>query len=157
MPIRLPSTLDHSVRLAIIRLCAALTLLFLCGLGIRYFANDGGWAVAAWLGFIFLGLPFLLLAIRDLMLAVISGRRESFRAWLMIHICAAFAAVVGFVLAWGARASGHPKADLHQWLPLVLVGLVYAAPVFLALHSGSLSFLRVLVAPFRRGGSRERE
>lgn len=145
------------MRLAIIRLLAALTFLFLCGVGIRYFANDGGWAIAAWLGFIFLGLPFLLLAIRDMVLALVSRRGESFRSWLMLHICAAFAAVLGFLLAWGARASGHPKADLHQWLPLVLAGLVYAAPVFLALHSGSLSFLRVLIAPFRRDSNREKD
>jgi hypothetical protein len=145
------------MRLAIFRLCAALALLFLCGLGIRYFANDSSWAIAAWLGFIFFGIPLLLLAVRDLVLAFVSRRSESFRAWLMLHICAAFAATVGALLAWGARASGHPKADLHQWLPLVLVGLVYAAPIFLALHSRSLGFLRLLIAPFRRNGDRDRE
>jgi H+/Cl- antiporter ClcA len=145
------------MRLATLRLSAALVVLFLCGIGIRYFPNDNGWAVAAWLGFIFFGIPFLLLAIRDFVLAIVSRRSESFRAWLMIHICAVFAGLIGVLLAWGARASAHPKADLHQWLPLVLVGLVYAAPIFLALHSGSLGFIRLLIAPFRRGDGAERK
>jgi hypothetical protein len=145
------------MRIPIFRLTAALIVLFLCGLGIRYFSNDSGWAIAAWPGFIFFGIPFLLLASRDFLLAILNRQGESFRAWLMIHVCAAFAGFIGALLAWGARASGHPKAELHQWLPLILVGLVYVAPIFLALHSGSLGFLRLLIAPFRRGNNRERE
>jgi hypothetical protein len=145
------------MRIAIFRLSAAVIVLFLCGLGIRYFTSDSGWAIAAWLCFIFFGIPFLLLAIRDFVLAVVNRQSESFRAWLMLHICAAFAGLVGALLAVGARATGHPKADLHQWLPLVLVCLVYAAPIFLALHSGSLGFLRLLIAPFRRGDRPEKE
>lgn len=145
------------MRIAIFRLSAALLVLLLCGLGIRYFENDSGWAMAAWLGFIFFGIPFLLLAIRDFLVAILNRQSDSFRAWMMIHVCAAFAGSIGVLLAWGARASGHPKAELHQWLPLILVGLVYAAPIFLALHSGSLSFLRLLFEPFRRSSDRERE
>jgi hypothetical protein len=54
-----------------------------------------------------------------------------------------------------ARASGHPKADLHQWLALVLPALVYLTPVLLALHSGSLGFLSVLARAFRRNPNDE--
>ena len=138
------------MRRALSLLAMSLGFLGVCAYGIGVAANDSSWAVAAWLGLIFLGIPAFLLAIRDCVFALLSNKSESFKAWLMLHVCAAFAAFVGFLLAWGARASNHPKADIHQWLPLILVALVYVAPFLLAIHSGSLRFLKVLAKPFLR-------
>jgi hypothetical protein len=112
--------------------------------------NDSNWLVVWFLLLIFLGVPMALLSIRDLLVGVFSQRSASFRAWLILHVCAAFAAAIGFGLAHLAAVSGHPKAALHQWLVLVLPALAYLAPVFLAIHSGNLEFLALLAKPFRK-------
>ncbi len=123
-----------------------------------------GWAIGhtkdqLWLGiwfllFIFLGIPLVLLCIRDLLLSFFANRSESFKAWAIVHVCAVFAFLLGLLLASGARSTGHPKADLHQWLVVILPGLVYLAPVFLALH-GNRVFLSTLLRPFLRKSNDE--
>ncbi|TAG25628.1 MAG: hypothetical protein EAZ37_11975 [Burkholderiales bacterium] len=129
---------------ALVRLAGAVALLLVSFLGISNTATESNWAIFWWLLFIFLALPVLLLAIRDCLATFIMQRSESFRAWLMLHVCAFFAAAVGIMLACMAHASSHPKAELHQWLILILPALVYIAPLLLALHSGSTEFLKIL-------------
>jgi hypothetical protein len=113
-------------------------------------AEDSAWLVAWFLLFFFVGVPMVLLSIRDVLLALFAGASATFRAWLLLHVCAAFAACVGLALGYLARASGHPKAELHQWLVFILPALVYLAPVLLAVKSGHTSFLAVLAQAFRR-------
>ena len=74
-------------------------------------ANESAWLVAWFLLFIFLGIPLALLSIRDVLLTVFAQTSATFRAWLLLHVCAAFSACIGFGLGYMARASGHPKAD----------------------------------------------
>ena len=113
-------------------------------------ANDSTW-LSVWFSlFFFVGLPLALLSLRDVLVAIFSGRSDSFRAWLLLHVCAFFAAGVGLLLGYMAKSSDHPKAESHQWLALVLPALVYAAPVLLALQSRNTSFLSVLAKAFRR-------
>jgi len=103
--------------------------------------------------FIFVSIPLALLSIRDLIVSFRSGSSESSRAWLLLHVCALFAAGVGFLIARLAKASGHPKAEWDEWLVVVLPALVYLTPVFVALHSGNFGFLAVLWRPFRRNSA----
>lgn len=135
---------------AIFRFLVAVAILLVSFVGIGNTSSDSNWAIVWWLMFIFVALPVLLLAVRDLIAAFSSRHSHSFRAWLMLHVCAAFAALLGLFLAWMSRASGHPKAELHQWLVLVLPALVYLTPLLLALHSGSTGFLGLLVKGLRR-------
>lgn len=118
--------------------------------------NTNPWLGSWFVLFIFIGLPLSLLSLRDLLVAATSGRSSvAFRAWALLHVCAVFAAGVGFLLGHLARESHHPRAELHQWLVLVLPGLVYLAPLLLALHSGSFTFLMSLSRIFRGRGSDE--
>jgi hypothetical protein len=125
------------------------------GFAIGRTRNDSGWLIVWFLLFIFLGIPFVLLCLRDLLMSLFARRDESFRAWLILHICAAFAAAIGYGLGHLAAVSGHPKAALHQWLVLLLPALVYVAPLFLAVNSGNLRFLEALAGAFRRGRREE--
>ena len=99
----------------------------------------------------FAGLPLGLLAFSDLLVALFSRRSASFNAWLLLHVCALFAACIGLLLGYMARASDHPKAELHQWLVVILPALVYLAPVLLALHSDNYRLLTVFARAFRKG------
>jgi hypothetical protein len=143
------------MRSAILKCLAAGGFIACLVMAIGHTDNASPWLVAWFLLFFFVGLPLGLLSIRDLLVAFFSSASASFRAWLLLHVCATFAACIGCLLGHMARASGHPKADLHQWLALVLPALVYLTPVLLALHSGSLGFLSVLARAFRRNPNDE--
>jgi hypothetical protein len=118
-------------------------------------ANESAWLVAWFLLFIFLGVPLALLSIRDVLLAGFAQTSATFRGWLLLHVCAAFAACIGLGLGYMARASGHPKAELHQWLAVILPALVYVAPMLLALKSGNAGFLVLLGRAFRKSSRDE--
>ena len=109
---------------------------------------------SSWLGIwmiliLFVGLPLSLLAIRDLLVAASSRKSESFGSWALLHICAIFAAIIGWLVGYMAVESQHPKAELHRWLVLALPGFVYLSPVLMALH-GDIGFMSKLAKPFRR-------
>jgi len=110
--------------------------------------NESNWLVVWFLLFFFLGIPVGLICIRDLLLAIFPSSSLSRRAWFILHVCAAFAAAIGWLLGYLAVSSGHPKASLHQWLVLIFPGIVYLVPVVLALH-GNTDFLSVLMQAFR--------
>jgi hypothetical protein len=141
------------MRRAMLKLLGTVVMLTVVGWAIGH-TQDQLWLGIWFLLFIFLGVPLVLLSIRDLLLSFFANRSESFKAWAIVHVCAVFAFLLGLLLASGARSTGHPKADLHQWLVLILPGLVYLAPVFLALH-GNRVFLSTLLRPFRRRSSDE--
>ena len=113
-------------------------------------ASDNPWLGVWFILFIFVGVPLALLSIRDLLVSIRSNASESSRAWLLLHVCAVFAAGVGLLLARMSKASGGSKSELDQWLVLVLPGLVYLAPVLLALRTGNPVFLSALLRAFRR-------
>lgn len=117
---------------------------------IGHTSNDSPWLSVWFLLFFFLGIPLVLLSIRDLGLESFRKRGPAFRAWLLLHVCALFAAFIGWLLGYIAVESGHPKAHLHQWLVLILPALVYLTPILLVLHSGNRQFLNTLWQAFRR-------
>lgn len=61
--------------------------------------------------------------------------------WLprSLHIFAALAALLGLALALMARHSGHPQADLHQWMIVAFPLCVYA--IFVA-YAGATGYIR---------------
>jgi len=138
-----------------LKLFAAIASVALLAGAIGFTDNESPWLVAWFLLFFFAGIPVALLSLSDFASAVFRGRGEGFRGWLLLHVCAVFAAGVGLLLGQLANASEHPNADLHQWLILVLPGLVYLAPVLLALHSGDFGFLRSLTRALRRHSNDE--
>lgn len=138
------------MRHALAKLLAVAVLLAALVFAIGSTANDSAWLVAWFLLFIFLGVPLVLLSLRDVLLALFARTSETFQAWLLLHVCAAFAACIGLGLGYLARASAHPKAESHAWLVLILPALVYLVPLLLALKSGNAGFLVVLAKAFRR-------
>ena len=138
------------MRRALAKLLAVAVLVAALVFAIGNTANDSAWLIAWFLFFFFLGVPLVLLSIRDVLLALFAGASPTFRAWLLLHVCAAFAACIGLGLGYLARASAHPKAELHQWLVVILPALVYLAPLLLALKSGNARLLVVLSQAFRR-------
>ena len=97
--------------------------------------KDEDWLTLWFLLLIFVAVPLALLALRDVVLSFFSIRGESRRFWFLLHVCAAFAAVVGYLLGIMAAHSGHPRAELQRWLVVLLPLLVYLFPVLLWLHS----------------------
>ena len=132
------------MRRAALKLLAAFAFVALLAGAIGFTENESPWLVAWFLLFFFAGIPVALLSLSDFASAIFHGRGEGFRGWIFLHVCAVFAAGAGLLLGQLAKASEHPKADLHQWLILVLPSLVYLAPVLLALHSGDFGFPRSL-------------
>jgi hypothetical protein len=122
--------------------CVAALMLMLIG-AIRV-TNDENWVGVWFLLLLFVGLPLSLLSLRDLLLSFAATRTESRKFWLMLHVCALFAAGIGYGLGVMAESSGNPKADVQKWLVVALPCLVYITPVLLALHSAPVQLLSTL-------------
>lgn len=94
--------------------------------------EDESWLTVWLLVFVFIALPALLLSLRDL-LALVSPRWLGRRP-LLLHICAALGAGIGYGLGWMAVDSGHPQAHLHRLLVIVFPLIVYVTPLLLLLQ-----------------------
>ncbi len=119
----------------------SLTILFIAALCVAIWqTSDEAWLTAWFLLFFFVGIPLLLLAIRDGLLSI--------KPWwlgrgpLLLHTCAAFAALVGYLVGWMAVDSEHPKADLHQSMVFIFPLLVYLAPLLMIFHGMPISQLK---------------
>lgn len=104
--------------------------------------SDEFWLTAWSLAFVFLAIPLILLSVRDLIAAFSQASGPGFRFWLMLHVCAVFAAVIGYFLGLLAESYGHPKA---RWLIVILPSLVYLTPLLLWLHGLPLRLLQYLL------------
>lgn len=104
---------------------ASLTAVLITGLCLAIGRTESeGWLTAWFLLLFFGGVPLALLSLRDL-IARWKPRRVG-RSQLLLHICALFGAVIGYVVGALAVASEHPKAHLHQ-----LMVLVFSSPCVL--------------------------
>ena len=116
------------------------TILFIAGLCISiYVTDDEIWLSIWFIVLIFVGLPLLLLSLRDMLVSVAPRLR---RGPLLLHTCAVFAALLGYGVGWMAVNSDHPKAHLHQWMVVIFPLFVYATPLLMLFHGLPVSQLR---------------
>ena len=108
--------------------------------------SDEFWLTAWFLAFVFLVIPLVLLSVRDLIATCFQAGGPAFRLWLLLHVCAVFAAVIGYSLGLLAELSGHPKA---KWLIVILPALVYVTPLLLWLHGLPFQLLQYLLQTIR--------
>lgn len=119
----------------------ALTILFITILCLAIWQTvSEAWLTAWFLLLFFVGLPLLLLAIRDSLLSIKPTWLG--RGPLLLHTCAVFAACLGYFVGWMAVESEHPKAHLHQMLVVVFPLMVYATPLLMVFHGLPLSRLK---------------
>lgn len=104
--------------------------------------SDEAWLTLWSLAFVFLAVPLILLSVRDLIVAYSATTGPAFGFWLMLHVCAIFAAAIGYLLGSLADSSDHPKT---KWLIVILPVLVYLTPLLLWLHALPLRLLRYLL------------
>lgn len=124
------------------RLAGVLALIAGLVTAIGYTPADEFWLLTPlMLALIYAAVPLLLLSLRDALAhswAAWQRRRgqpaNPSRGWLLLHICALFALVLGILLAW--LLPMDPPAPSSWWLVLFLPALVYATPLLLALHAG---------------------
>ena len=134
------------MRSAISRLCAAIGFLAALSFAIAN-TNAESWLTVWFLMFIFGGIPWLLLSLRDLILARrAQAVTENTKSWLLLHVCAFFGAALGLGVYYLAKISENPAASRQAWLVVIFPALVYLSPILLALQGGD-GFLRRL---FRR-------
>ena len=119
----------------------SLTVLFIVCLCVAIWQTDSeAWLTVWFLMFFFIGIPLLLLAVRDSLVSVKPnwlGRRA-----LLMHICAVFAACIGDLVGWMAVDSEHPKAHLHQMFVVFFPLMVYATPLLMVLRGLPISQLK---------------
>lgn len=71
-----------------------------------------------------------------------------------IHIVAAFAFLIGLLVAWMGWSTDHPMKERHLLMPIIFVGLVYGYILALWVKSGLLA----LAVGFARGlGERDHQ
>lgn len=117
---------------------AFLFIAFLC---LAIWQTDSeAWLTAWFLLFFFVSIPLLLLAIRDALIRV--KPKWLGRGPLLLHTCAVFAALVGYLVGWMAVDSEHPRAHLHQAMVVIFPLLVYAAPLLMIFHGMPISQLK---------------
>ncbi|MBI4591693.1 MAG: hypothetical protein HY725_22935 [Candidatus Rokubacteria bacterium] len=108
--------------------------------------SDDAWLTVWSLALVFVALPLILLSARDLIATFFEASGPASGFWLMLHVCAVFAAVIGYLLGLLAESSGHPKA---KWLVIILPALVYLTPLLLWLHALPFQLLRRLLHAIR--------
>ena len=98
------------------------------------------WLSVWFLLLIFVGVPIILLTIRDL---VVNFKPKWMGAsQLLLHICALFSAILGFGLGYAAVQTGHEKAHIHQLLVIILPLMVYATPLLMLFHGMPFSEIK---------------
>jgi hypothetical protein len=112
------------------RSASAFLLATLAGLAAIYFAltrTNNEALVGLLIGlFIFGGMPCLIFAIRGFFVALRrspASPRTRFSA--LIHVCAAFGALVGAGVYALARASDNPAASQVAWLIIIFPAIIY--------------------------------
>lgn len=117
------------------------SILFIAALCLAIWQTDSdAWLTAWFLLFFFAGIPLLLLAIRDALISV--KPKWLGRGPLLLHTCAVFAALVGYLVGWMAVDSEHPRAHLHQAMVVIFPLLVYATPLLMIFHGMPISRLK---------------
>jgi hypothetical protein len=89
---------------------------------------------------LFLGIPFSLLVLRDMLIFV--APKWLGPSQMLLHLCAIFAARLGYVLGSMAISSEHEKADLHQLLVFILPLFVYSTPLIMIFHGLPISRIK---------------
>ena len=102
--------------------------------------DDDAWLTLWFILFFFVGIPLLLLGIRDALVSI--KPRWMGRGPLLLHTCAVFAALVGYFVGWMAVDSEHPKAHLHQAMIILFPLFVYATPLLMLFHGLHVSELK---------------
>ena len=116
----------------------ALTVIFVAFLCFAItHTNNESWLTAWFLLFFFAGVPLSLLVLKDLLAVVVSRWIGS--SQLLLHVCAIFAAIVGYGVGYMAVSTQHEKAHLHQLLVLIFPLAVYAVPLLMVFHGMPLS------------------
>ena len=109
------------------------TIVFICAICLAiYFSESETWQAIWFILLLFLGLPLVLLLLRDLFVLVTP--KWLGRGQVLLHTCAIFAAFVGYGVGWMAVDSGHPKAHLHQLFVVAFALFVYATPILMLFH-----------------------
>jgi len=90
--------------------------------------------------FVFLAIPFLLLALKDFLTNVTP--KWIGPSQLLLHICAIFSALIGYGLGFLAVKTGHEKAHLHQLLVVIFPALVYSTPLLMFFHGMPLTEIK---------------
>lgn len=103
--------------------------------------RDEFWLTVWSLALVFLAVPLMLLSVRDLIAAFSRASGPGSRFWLMLHLCAVFAAAIGYSLAALVEPSARSQT---RWLIVVLPALVYLTPLLLWLHGLPVRFLQYL-------------
>lgn len=98
------------------------------------------WLIAWFLMFIFIGVPLVLVTTRDLLVHL--KPRWLGRSQLLLHVCAIFGALIGYLLGVMAVESEHPEAHLHQLLVVIFPLMVYLTPLLMILHGMPLSKIK---------------
>jgi hypothetical protein len=111
--------------------------------------TNEAWLTVWFLLLFFVGIPLLLIAIRDALISVKPAWLG--RGPLLLHTCAVFAALVGYFVGWMAVDSEHPKAHLHQAFVVIFPLMVYATPLLMIFHGMPISRLKY----FYFGGDEE--
>lgn len=99
--------------------------------------EDEAWLTIWFILFIFIGVPLCLLVLKDLLVVV--APKWIGPSQLLLHLCALFAAAIGYGLGVMAIEIGHQKAHLHQLMTVFFPLIVYATPLLMIFHGVPLS------------------
>jgi uncharacterized membrane protein SirB2 len=91
----------------------------------------GIWVVAL----VFVALPIVLFLLRDVVALFVRPRSERQAFWVLIHVSAVLAFLLGYGVYKLSVWSEHPMVEKHRWLPYVFVALVYFVPVSVLLRA----------------------
>ena len=102
--------------------------------------NNESWLTIWFALFFFGGIPLSLLVLKDLIVTV--APKWLGPSQILLHVCAAFGAAIGYALGVMAVSTEHEKAHLHQLLVVIFPLVVYATPLIMLFHGMSLSQIK---------------
>lgn len=111
--------------------------------------NHESWLTVWFTLFVFVAIPLSLLVLKDLI--VIVAPKWLGPSQILLHVCAAFGAVIGYALGVMAVSTDHEKAHLHQLLVVIFPLVVYAMPLIMLFHGMSLSQIKGFYFKCRNG------
>jgi len=110
----------------------AMAVVFLC-LALSQSTSDL-W-IGIWLAsLIYVALPAVLFVLRDLFGLIVRPRSEHGSSLLLLHVCAAFAFLLGYGVYKLSVWSEHPMVDKHRLLPFLFAAIVYGVPAVIFLR-----------------------
>lgn len=99
--------------------------------------DNESWLTVWFLLFFFVGIPLCLLVLKDLL--VIVAPKWLGPSQILLHVCAVFGAIIGYILGWMAVSTEHEKAHLHQLLVIIFPLMVYATPLLMIFNGMPIS------------------